>query len=225
MTLAKNASQPSKDGFMPRKTELKLAIAQPLPFRVTAITDAKTTKALAGDGENILGDRDWDREIHFPKLSKDGRTVLLETQLKAPSNLKRGIKTLEGVMTCVSSSGEKKIDLGLLAMKAGSKGKKLGAKIVKAGKGIGFMDDKSSGLSLHLALSKNDVIGFEFQDASGKPLKFDQNGCSYSDNSSTFMFSTKGPLPKQARVFVKVYGKSKKQEIPFKIENVNLLGK
>ncbi len=106
-----------------------LAIIAELPGATLLVKDAKLTKALADNGEDLLPEREWDRRISFPKLSKNKAVVILEAKMNPPSPQVRGIKELAGELTYMSSAGLKKVDLGTVSLTAGSKGKDLGAEV------------------------------------------------------------------------------------------------
>jgi len=68
------------------------------------------------------------------------------------------------------------------------------------------------------------VKGVKISDAAGAELKLGGHGLSGGGNQATFSCSCKGGFPPQARVVVEVYDELQKYRIPFRLENITLLG-
>jgi len=212
-----------------QENQLKLTIVQKLPFKASTATEGKVTAAVAGDGENILSTREWDRKISFPKLSQDGQSVMMDIKLKPPKNPSSGIKILEGEVKCLINTGKKTVDLGMVTLKKGEKGKALGATISAAGgkgtQGLMIMGDDKGGFGLKLDVSKENVIEIVFYDANKKPVDISKGGCFYSNNQCTYSFGSKNKLPAKIGIKVKLYAESAEKIVHFKLENTDLFGK
>jgi hypothetical protein len=217
----KGTPQEQKDFYL-FHSSLQLSVIQPLPSKATAVTKAVLTKAVMMDGEDVTGEKKWDREINFPRISKDGKSVLLEVKLKIPKNPNSGLKVLEGTIEYQNNSGEKVVDLGLIPLKKGASGKALGAKITKAVKKK--TDEDDIGFSLELKINKNYIIGLEFYDKNGKKVDVKSAGASYSDNSVTYYLKTGKKLPESLNIKAKAYTKSEKKTTTFSLKNIDLFG-
>jgi len=217
----KGNKKEQKDFFL-FQDSLEISILQPLPSKATAVTKAVVTKAEMIDGESVLGEREWDRKINFPRLAKDGKSVMLGVKLKIPKNPNSGIKILEGTIEYENNSGEKVVDLGIIPLKKGATGKALGAKITDAT--AKKTDDDEIGFSLHLNVNKNYIIGLEFYDKKGKKVDVKPAGTSYQDNSVTYYFNTGKSLPKSLNIKAKVYTKSERKSTTFSLSNVDMFG-
>jgi len=218
----KGTAEEQKDFYL-YQDSLEVNIVQPLPSKATVITKALVTKAEMMDGENVLGKKKWDRKISFPRLAKDGKSVMLGIKLKIPKHPNVGLKVVEGKIEYQNSSGEKIIDLGLLPLKQGAKGKQLGANIIIAkGKKHNFMSAKT--FALQLKVNKHYVIGVEFYDKNGKKITIKPAGTSWSDGSVTYNFVRAKSLPDRLGIKVKMYTISENKTMLFSLKNIDLFG-
>jgi hypothetical protein len=200
-----------------------LAVLAELPGSVLDVTDKSSlTSATASDGTSLLkGDRDWDRRLGFPKLSADKASVMFDIELKRPASTAKGIKEISGTLQYRVAGGAKEIDLGLKSLKVGTKGTELGASIEKIKEG--WSKDGSQDMELKLKLDPDDLKSTSLV-VDGVKTEIKRNGYSGSSGITTFTFTSKTAFPENGSIVVELYDKVQPFDVPFKIENLSLLG-
>jgi hypothetical protein len=200
-----------------------LAVLAELPGSVLDVTDKSTiTTATASDGTSLIkGDRDWDRRISFPKLSADKASVLFDLELKLPEPSVKGIKELSGTLQYRVAGAAKEINLGLKSLKSGTTGTELGASI----QGIkeGWRKGGSQDLELKLKLEPQNLKA-TYLVVDGVKTELERNGFSSSSGVTNFTFASKTAFPESGSIVVEVYDLLQTFEVPFKLENLSLLG-
>lgn len=215
----------SKRGIRPLNTMnegLTFAILAELPGAVLSVKEGALTRAVSDTGEDLLPKRDWDRAVHFPSLTEDKAGVGFDVTFKVPAAGARGLKEISGTLTYLVGTKTKDVDLGFADLVQGAKGKELGAEIGD------FSDqpfDKSQVIELKLTASRESVAGVEFFDAGGRKLDAKPAGSMWGGRSVTLSYSLKGKFPAQGRIVAKVWEDLQAHQVPFKIENVDLLGR
>jgi len=192
-----NAGEPS----------LTLAVIAELSGAALAAKDGKVTKAVTDDGENILPNGAFAREIHFPRLSDDKKSVVFDVKLNLPGPKAAGIKEVTGSLRYMVADKTKEVDLGLAEFKKGAQGKELGAQIEKL-EASRFSEGKQE-LELRLNVAHEDVESVAFFDASGKRLDVSSAGYSSSGKVTTLTFLMKGKFPAEGKVVARVFDEPK----------------
>jgi len=215
-----------KKGIQPlneHQPSYKVSLIAELPGSAISISEARILTAIADTGQDLRPERDWDRKAHFPKLSKDKASAIVNFKLEVPEENVKGLKELSGTIEYISATGTKKTDLGIKDFTAGSTGAELGATIksLEVGKWT-----KKPTLALKLGVPSTTVKEIEFYGADGTRLECERAGSMSSGNTYTPSFTMKdgGAFPTGGRIVVEVYDNQQKFTAPFKIENVNLLG-
>lgn len=200
-----------------------LAVLAELPGSVLDVTDKSSiTTATASDGSSLLkGERDWDRRLVFPKLSADKSSVMFDMELKLPEPSVKGIKEVSGTLQYRVSGAAKEIDLGLKSLKAGDKGTELGASIEKIKEG--WQKDGSQDMELKLKLKPGDLKS-AFIVVDGVKTEIKRNGHSSSGGTTTFTFASKTAFPEKGSIVLEIHDKVQTFDVPFKLENLSLLG-
>lgn len=199
----------------------KATIVTALPAALTDVSSGVVSRAVAEDGSDLLPENDWDRRIHFPKLSDDGRFVVAELpEFTLPAGFSGTLRELSGEFTGMVSDGEKVIDLGLIETQKGSKGKELEATVTEVGPSK--WSPGKYGLSLKLQINSHFVKGFTIVDEKGTPVEFEPGSTQMGD-SLTETFQLGRPWPAKVRIKVTIHDNIVEHKIPFKLENVNLL--
>lgn len=178
--------------------------------------------ATANDGTNLLkGDKDWDRRLGFPKLSADKATTIFDVELKLPPPAATGIKEISGTLQYRVAGGTKEIDLGLESLKVGAKGTQFGASI----EGVTDNHDKdgSQNIELKLKLKPDDLKSANLV-ADGIRSELTRAGYSGYGGVTTFTFKSKSAIPEKATIIVDIHDRIQTFEVPFKLENLSLLG-
>jgi hypothetical protein len=178
--------------------------------------------AVADNGTSLLPEQAWDRTIHFPKLSKDKATVLFEVRLQAPGKDVARLKELSGHLHYTTGGGTKEIDLGITELKPGAKGTEFGASIESIKEG--WQHDGTQMLNLKFNLSNPSTIKSLTLLADGSKTVLEQSSSMSDGRTCTLGY----PLPKgfsaTARLSVQVYDNVQAFDVPFKLENISLLG-
>jgi hypothetical protein len=193
-----------------------------LPGTVLSMKGGKIVTAVTDNGEDILPE-EYNRTIHSVQLSKDKSGVAWEVQLGSPSDKAKGFKEVSGVLTYLVGEKTKAVDLGLGEFKAGAKGAQYEASIEKVENNP--WQEGHQNLEIKIACQRDIIESFTIKDASGSVLATTDGGWSSMGETSTFTFTIKGTFPAKGQVVVSVYEDLKTYEIPFKIQNIDLLGK
>ncbi len=200
-----------------------LAVLAELPGSVLDITDKSAlTSATASDGSSLLkGDSEWERRLGFPKLSTDKASVLFDVELKRPSPAATGVKELSGTLQYRVAGSTREVDLGLKSLKVGSKGAELGVSIEKIKDG--WQKDGSQDIELKVKLEPDDVKS-AYLVVDTVRTEIERNGYSSSGGITTFTFTSKTAIPEAGTIIVELYDKLQTFDVPFKIEDISLLG-
>jgi hypothetical protein len=200
-----------------------LAVLAELPGSVVDVTDkSMITTATASDGSSLLkGERDWDRRLGFPKLSADKASVMFDVELNLPEPAVKGIKEISGTLQYRVAGAAKEVDLGLKSLTTGSKGSELGANIEEIKEG--WQKDGSQDMELKLKLSPDDLKA-AFLVVDGVRTEIKRNGYSSSGGITTFTFASKAAFPEKGAILVEIHDKVQTFDVPFKLENLSLLG-
>ncbi len=193
-----------------------------LPGAVLKVTEGKLEKAIADNGDSLLPEREWNRKIHFPHLSKDKTTVVFEVKLTLPGENVKGLKEISGMLEYTVAGGSREVPLGITDFTAGAKGNEFGA-VVKSVKESEWQKEKEV-LALKLNLSSDSVKSMTFYDGSKKKLDVSESGHGGFGNSTTFQYTCEGKFPAKGSIVVEIFEKLEKYNIPFKIENISLMG-
>jgi hypothetical protein len=200
-----------------------LAVLAELPGSVLDVTDKSAiTTATAIDGTSLLkGDRDWDRRLGSPQLSADKASVMFDIELALPSPSVKGLKELSGTLQYRVAGGAKEIDLGLKSLKAGTKGEQLGASIEEIKEG--WKKDGSQEMELRIRLEPDDLKSVSLV-VEGARTPLERRGSSSSSGITTFTLAAKTAFPETGSIVVEIHDKVQTFDVPFKLENLSLLG-
>ncbi len=201
-----------------------LSLVGELPGAVLKITGGKLKKAITDNGKSVLPEDEWKRDIKFYTLSKDKTSVNFELEMKLPSSRVKKFKEISGYLEYISASGLKKTDLGISKFKEGTRGKKYGA-IIKSVKESQWQKG-SYNLELDMDVSIDSVKSITFYNKDKTTLDaYELSRGPIGNKKSKFIFSYKGTFPDRGSIIIKIYEKTKKYSIPFKLKNLSLLGK
>jgi hypothetical protein len=200
-----------------------LTLVAELPGAVLAAKGGKLLKATADTGEDLLPKGSFNRDIHFPRLSKDKAAVTFDVRLNLPPARARGLSEVSGTLTYAVAGRAKEVDLGIGSFKAGTKGTALGASIEKIGESP--FDKSKKTLSLRIELPQDSVQSVAFFDESGKKLEVESNGWSGFNDQVSYEYSFKGAPPEKGRIVASIYEDRKSFEVPFKVADLDLLGR
>lgn len=198
-----------------------LALLAELPGSVLAITDKSgLDSAIADDGSDLLPKSEWKRKFNFPKLTKDKAGAVLEAELLPPGAGVKGLKELSGHLEYSVAGGSKEVDLGFTELKAEAQGAELGAKIVSLKDG---WQKGTQQLELKLKLNKDSLKAMHLV-VDGNKTELNQRGWGGGGNNFTFTYEIKGAFPANGKLVAEVFDQMQTFTVPFKLENITLLG-
>jgi hypothetical protein len=200
----------------------KLALCADFSGAVLAVADKSALDtAVADNGDNLLPERQFDRAIHFPRLSNDKTSVVFEVALRPPGKGVSGVKELSGHLGYSVASGTKNVDLGIEEIKEGAKGTEFGAQIVTIKEG--WQKNGSQDMQLKLNLGFQTIKSVSLV-ADGNKTALQQGGSMSDGKTSTITYSYKQAYPAKARLELEMFDNVQTFEVPFKLENITLLG-
>lgn len=200
-----------------------LAVLAELPGSVLDVTDKSAiTSATASDDSSLLkGSSEWDRRLGFPKLSKDKASVLFDIELKRPAPSIDGVKRISGNLQYRVAGGAREVNLGLGSLQVGSKGTELDSSVENIKDG--WQKDGSQNIEIKVRIKPDDLKS-AYLVVDGVRTEIERNGYSSSGNVTTFTFESKTRYPEKGGIMLELYDKIETFEVPFKIENISLLG-
>ncbi len=199
-----------------------VALLGEFPGSVLAVTgESVLEKAIASDGADLLPESEFKRKIHFPRLSKEKSGVLFELELKAPAAGVKGIKELSGQLQYTVADISKEVDLGFSKLEVGATGTQLGAKVEKIEKAFG--DDTGQQITIKLN-GRPEIIKSVSLVVNGQKTPLKQNGYSGGGNSFSYPFTHTAAIPANGRLVADIFDEVKTFKVPFKLENITLLG-
>ncbi|RKY10666.1 MAG: hypothetical protein DRP65_06245 [Planctomycetota bacterium] len=187
------------------------------------ITEGRVEKAVTDTGQDILSEKEWNRKITWPRLSKDKRAVVFEVNLAMPDERARSIAEVSGVLEYLESAGTKKIDLGVMDFKEGAESNVEGFS-VNSIKSDEVMVGKTR-MWLKVMLLRGTEKSVQFFDEDGTELKVTSGGKQFSGGRIKSMaFDIEGQFPPRGRIVFEILDGLSKHELPFKLTNISLLG-
>ncbi|MGC9943027.1 MAG: hypothetical protein ABSE48_14445 [Verrucomicrobiota bacterium] len=199
-----------------------LSLIGELPGSVKEFSGGELETATALDGSDLLPEKQWDRTINFPFLSRDHLSVVFEVKLQSPGPDVKGFKEISGNLTYSVGTGSTNVDLGITEIRVGAEGSEFGARISSVRPGLAANGGQNLGIKLQLAPKY--VISVKAVGADGQETVLKQNSYSGINGYFTYTFHAKTELPPNARLIVTKYAGIKKYSIPFKLTNLSLLG-
>lgn len=190
---------------------------------VLDVTDKSTLlKAIADDGSNLLPDSDFDRKINFPRFSEDQSAVNFDIDLLTPPDSAKGIREISGTLQYIVATGTKEVELGFASLKAGESGKALEAEIKEIKNG--WNNGGSKQIEIELAVDKSSVKELILIEGKNRTVLEQRGYSSFGNTAATFTFEAKKGIPETGRLVVVLHDGMKTYDIPFKLENLTLLG-
>jgi hypothetical protein len=206
--------------FSKGRPSLTVAVTAELGGSALAAKAGKLLKAVTDNGEDLLPKEEFEREIHFPRLSEDKTAITFEVPLALPGPRATGIREISGTLVYTVADKTVDVDLGIHVFAKGAKGKAHEAEIENAEAG-----DQGGEVSLKIALGMDAIASIDFFDDKGVKLPSSRQGYSSSGDESTIQFAIKGKLPAKGKIVAKLYDEPKTYEAPFKVTDIDLLGR
>jgi hypothetical protein len=173
------------------------------------------------EGVDLLPEGEWDRKCHFPKLTNDGKTVLCEMDVKFPDGEPTGIREIRGVVRVQVSTAAEEVDLGFAELAAGAEGAQLGARLERCETG----EDGRTSIELRLGVAMERVQAVALVDENGSAAELNRGGYSSSGDECTLTLDSDAALQPGMKLKARVMTELKYYDVPFGVENVDLLGR
>lgn len=206
-----------------RQNGYTLSLILELPEPNLKIIDGRVEKAVTDTGQDILPERRRYTSSH--KLSKDKKAVVFDVELSLPHEAAKGLAELSGVLLGFKFTGTKKIDLGIIDFKGGTKSKVDGFSIKSIKKKPGAWEKGNTYMHIGINLPRGSIKDVKLYREDGMEIKTFFAGSSYrKDRLINYNIRTKGEFPPTGRIVFEVLDKITKHKIPFKLTNISLLG-
>ena len=144
-----------------------------------------------------------------------------EVELKLPGTAVKGIREVSGHLQYKVAGPMKELELGFPKLAAGAKAKELGAEIesIKAG-GEG---DKAQTMELKLEIEP-DALKVLYLMVGKTKTELKQRGYGGGNGTYTYTYESETGYPAKSRLVAEVYDQQQTFDVPFKLENITLLG-
>ena len=204
-----------KDGYT-------LSLMAELPAPAIAVAAGSVEKATTDTGKSLLPPQPWDRRIKLARLSKDRQAATFEIDLLVPDENARGLAELSGTIEFLTATGTKEVDLGSFDFQTGAKAAQLGAVVTLLQ--VDPFGKTPTVLGLTLELPAEVLQSARFFDEAGTDVKLRPYGYTALGRTTTFKFSAPGELPKRGRAVLTIHDNIQKNELPFRIAGISLIG-
>jgi hypothetical protein len=199
-----------------------LSVLAEFPGSILEISDKSSIDtATANDGTSLLkGEREWDRRLEFPSLSKDKASALFGINLKLPPAGAGGIKEISGVIKYRVAGGTKEVDLGFDHLATGKTGKELVSSIEQI-KASGDKDG-SQEIEIKVKLAPSDLKS-AYLVIDGVKTELKSYGYSGFNGATRFTFKSSRAIPENGAVVLEIHDQLQAFDVPFKLENLPIL--
>jgi hypothetical protein len=198
-----------------------LSLILELPERNLKITSGRVRKAVTDAGQDIRSERT--PFISSPKLSEDEKAVVFDVDLSLPDQGTKGLTEVSGVLRGFKFTGTKKIDLGLMDFKDGTKSKVDGFSITSLEKKLG--EKGNTYMYIGVNLPHRSVKDVKLYREDGSQIEvFYAGSLRTKDGLVSYNLRKEGKFPPRGRIVFEVLEGITTYEIPFKLTNISLLG-
>ncbi|MCU0724567.1 MAG: hypothetical protein MUE73_02070 [Planctomycetes bacterium] len=207
--------------FGNHQTSLAFVFAGELPEAVREAAEGRMEACLTDDGLDLLPSEDWNRRIHFPKLTSDGHTVWFEVELPLPGEGTRGLREFRATITCRVAESFETVDLGFTALAAGETGASHGASIEQ-------VSDEEEGrqvLELKLGVSRSAVDTVIITDPDGTEVPAEPCGYSSWGDECTLSFRLARAADPAGRIALRLATDLRDVNASFALTDIDLLGR
>jgi hypothetical protein len=203
------------------QTSLAFVFAGELAEAVREASEGRIEALLTDDDLDLLPQEDWNRRIHFPKLTSDGRTVYFEVELPLPGSGTRGFREIRATITCRAAENFETVDLGFAELRSGEAGASHGASIER----LEAEDEGRWLLELKLGLSRSAVDAVLVTDPDGAEVPLSPCGySSWGDECALSFRLERAPDPK-GRIAIRLATDLRDVNASFALTDIDLLGR
>ena len=194
-----------------------LSIVAELSGSAIDVGEGILTSVVADNGADLMPKKEWDRKVHFADLSADQTAVMFSVELDPLDPAIKGFTEIAGAIEYTTSTGTETIDLGFTEFKTGE-GTTLGSSLeVELG-------EDGPKLKLVVKKPKSAIKELTFCDDTGAEIETSSRSTSWSSSKTTYHYEFKDGLPAKGKIVVETYANPQKFKVPFKLENITLLG-
>ena len=199
-----------------------LSLVADLPSPVVKVSGGRVVKAVTNTGASLLPEKDWDRNVKFPRLSRDYKTAVFDIELLLPDQGVLGLEELAGTLEYLTASGTRDVDLGVVALEPDAKGSQLGAKISSIV--VDPYQNNATVVGLTLDVDPEIIESVELFGENDERLELSRRGHISLGNTTTVKLSVEGELPAKARIVVRIFEGLEKNQLTFRITGISLAG-
>lgn len=196
-------------------------VAGDLPGPALKAEEGALEAFVADDGTDLLPESEWDRRCSFPKLTKDGTTFLCDLSVKFPETMPAGIREIRGVVRVQVATATEEVDLGFPELAAGVEGSQCGARLERCETG----EEGRTSIDLRLGIAMERVQSLALVDENGSAAELNRNGYSSSGDECTLNLDSDVALQPGMKLKARVMSELKFYDVPFAVEDVDLLGR
>lgn len=202
-------------------TGMSYVIAGDLPGPALKAEEGLLEAFVLEDGSDVTPPEDWDRRISFPKLSKDGRTVLLDVDLKQIPPEAAGVREIRGRVRVQVATAAEEVDLGFPELATGAQGSLFDAVLERCE----TAEDGRTSIELRLNLAMERIASLALVDENGSAAELNRNGYSAGGDQCTLNLDSEFALQPGMKLKARVMSDLKYYEVPWAVTNVDLLGR
>jgi hypothetical protein len=200
-----------------------LSLVSELPGPAIEASKGYVEEAVTDTGQSLLPTKEWDRKIHWPKLTDDKKAIVFDVKLLVPDKDVSKLEEVSGEVGYLTAGSVKELDLGLMDFKEGAKSGVEGFSVNSIE--IEEWDKEHTVMELKVNLSEGSLKSTRFYDENGKKFEVTRSGSSSSnDRLLEVGFRTKGKFPPRGRIVMEVHEELTEHRVPFKLTNISLTG-
>jgi hypothetical protein len=214
-----NLPQPQTLG---RSSVYSISIKAPLPSSVFALDGGDIEEAVTDSGQSLLLSNDIIKMFDNASIDPSHNFLNFDVFLASPSAASRIIKKLSGAVYCYSGGDITTIDLGFPGFEPGFVSLDKTARIDSLKRDPA--DYSKDILTLLFRLPPQAILDITFLDEDDQKIDVERNLKTQIDGSVVECRHS-GRYPLRGRILLKTYTDIKRIKMPFRIENVDLLGR
>lgn len=200
---------------------LSYVLAGELPGPALKAEEGRLEAFILDDGADLTPSDDWDRRIHFPKLTNDGKTVICEVSVKLPESEPAGIREIRGVVRVQVATATEEVDFGFPELATGAQGTLFDSALERCETG----EDGRTSIEIRINLAMERIQSLALVDESGSAAELNRSGYSSSGDQCTLTLDSDVALQPGMKLKARVMADLKYYEVPFGVENVDLMGR
>ncbi|MHC4659688.1 MAG: C10 family peptidase [Planctomycetota bacterium] len=192
----------------------KIPLVLKLPARAVALGEGKIESAVTITDKSLLPKQKWDRDLSFPELAADRRTVEFVIELAEPNEAMVTFKEVSGTLEYFTATISKKLDSGLMDFTDGVESEEAGFSIDKIGPPE--WDPKKITMKLKVDMPVGAVKSSKIYTEDGRRLDVSHGSSWSGDRLTGLSFSLDSKFPHRGKIVLEIYEDVKKHEARFR---------